>query len=315
MFISKEINGYILKKKIGSGSFSVVYLGEHKFSGQIYAIKAIKRSLTKEEYVKNEVKVLKKTLHPNIVGLHDHFELDGIVYLVMDYAYGGELFERLVKHGSFCEADAVEIMKNLLSAVNYLHSNNIVHRDLKPGNLLLKTEGDVRSLILSDFGFSKMLSPDMLVMRTACGTPAYVAPEIVTCSKTKKSYGFSADMWSIGVIAYVLLSGRPPFNQEELGKLLESVCSAMFDYPEKYWKEISPEAVNFINQLLIVDPTKRMTAAQALKHPWMTQTPSTKPLVHVNDQIDKYNIVRRAERNKIAAELTLTKSPKPRPKS
>jgi len=156
-------------------------------------------------------------------------------------------------------------VRKIVSAVQYLHNIDIVHRDLKPENLLLKRADDDLEVALADFGLSKIVGQQMM-MQTACGTPSYVAPEVLNAS----GYGKEVDMWSIGVITYILLCGFPPFYGDTVPEIFEQIMEASFDYPEEYWGSISANAKNFIGRLLVVDTTARMSAEEALKHPWLS---------------------------------------------
>ena len=199
---------YELRDVLGTGAFSQVVLGESKDRpGELHAIKCIDRKALrgKEDSLDNEIKVLRKLRHPNIVRLLETFEDKNKVYLVMELVTGGELFDRIVEKGSYTERDASALIKQILEAVDYMHTEGVVHRDLKPENLLYYCPDEDSKIMISDFGLSKM--EDSGVMATACGTPGYVAPEVLA----QKPYGKAVDVWSIGVIAYILLCGYPPF--------------------------------------------------------------------------------------------------------
>jgi len=179
---------------------------------------------------------------------------------------GGELFDKIVEQGSYTERDAAILVSKMVSAIEYLHSLGIVHRDLKPENLLLKDENSLTEVKIADFGLSKIVgTSSMARMMTACGTPSYVAPEVLLTI----GYDKEVDLWSIGVITYILLCGFPPFYNETLHKLFEEIMQAQYDFPEEYWAHISDEAKDFVSKLLVANPMKRMTASQALKHPWL----------------------------------------------
>jgi len=166
--------------------------------------------------------------------------------------------------------------------LDYLHDKDIVHRDLKPENLLLKSKDNDTDIKLADFGLSKIVGQEVL-MQTACGTPGYVAPEILQA----KGYGKEVDLWSVGVITYILLCGFPPFYNENVPLLFESIMKADFDYPEEYWDHISDDAIDFIDSLLIPEPKQRLTAKQALTHSWLKNAPST-PLKKVGSTMENY---------------------------
>ncbi|KAN0016207.1 hypothetical protein ACTFIV_010073 [Dictyostelium citrinum] len=258
---------YEFKDELGRGAFSIVYLGEHKQTKQQYAIKVINKSELGKDYEKNlkmEVDILKKVNHPNIIALKELFDTPEKLYLVMELVTGGELFDKIVEKGSYSEADAANLVKKIVSAVGYLHGLNIVHRDLKPENLLLKSKDNHLEVAIADFGLSKIIG-QTLVMQTACGTPSYVAPEVLNAT----GYDKEVDMWSIGVITYILLCGFPPFYGDTVPEIFEQIMEANYEFPEEYWGGISKEAKDFIGKLLVVDVSKRLNAANALNHPWL----------------------------------------------
>jgi len=258
---------YDLKNELGRGAFSIVYLGIHKQTGTKHAIKVINKKDLGKDYEKNlkmEVDILKRVNHPNIIALKELFDTPEKLYLVMELVTGGELFDKIVEKGSYTEAEASQLVKKIVSAVDYLHGIDIVHRDLKPENLLLKSADNDLEVALADFGLSKIVGQQMM-MQTACGTPSYVAPEVLNAS----GYGKEVDMWSIGVITYILLCGFPPFYGDTVPEIFEQIMEANFDYPEEYWGGVSKEAKDFVNKLLVVETSDRLTAPQALNHPWL----------------------------------------------
>jgi len=258
---------YELKKELGRGAFSVVKLGVNRKTKERVAIKIIDRNDVGKDYEKNlrmEMEILSKVHHPNIISLHELVEAENKLYFVMELVTGGELFDRIVEKGSYSEEDAKILVRKIVDAIEYLHNNNIAHRDLKPENLLVKSVQDDTEVKIADFGLSKIIDKDKM-MQTACGTPGYVAPEVLNA----EGYDKEVDMWSIGVITYILLCGFPPFYSESVPEVFEQIMKAEFDYPEEYWEDISEEAKDFINNLLVVDVTKRMTAGQSLAHPWL----------------------------------------------
>jgi len=216
--------------------------------------------------LQTEVDILTQVEHPHIIYLKEVFDTPDTLYLVMELILGGELFDKITEIGAYSERTAAELVRNIVSAVEYLHSMQIAHRDLKPTNLLLKSSDDLTDVKIADFGLSKILGENTM-MQTACGTPIYVAPEVLT----GEAYEREVDMWSIGVITYILLCGFPPFFDDgsNMAKLFDQILGGDFDYPEEYWEDVSDEAKDFIDNLLIVDPKCRFTAAQALEHPWL----------------------------------------------
>ncbi|XP_016390953.1 calcium/calmodulin-dependent protein kinase type 1D-like isoform X3 [Sinocyclocheilus rhinocerous] len=232
----------------------------------MFAVKCIpKKALKgKESSIENEIAVLRKIKHENIVALEDIYESSNHLYLIMQLVSGGELFDRIVEKGFYTEKDASTLIRQVLDAVNYLHNMGIVHRDLKPENLLYFNPQDGSKIMISDFGLSKMEGTGD-VMSTACGTPGYVAPEVLA----QKPYSKAVDCWSIGVIAYILLCGYPPFYDENDSKLFEQILKADYEFDAPYWDDISDSAKDFISCLMEKDPTKRYTCEQALRHPWI----------------------------------------------
>jgi len=283
-------DSYILGKELGKGAFSIVRLVTSKKTGEKLAVKIIDKEKAKAEQdqkrLRTEVEILKKVSHPNIVCLKDLIETPNNLYLIMELVEGGELFDKIVEKGSYSEKDASVIIGKLFSSVAYLHENNIAHRDLKPENLLLK-KGDDTDVMLSDFGLSKFI--DQGVLTTACGTPYYVAPEVLMDSG---SYGIEVDLWSAGVIAYLLLCGFPPFYGEALQDVFEQIMKADFDFPDPYWTDVSPGAKDLIRKLLVVEPTDRLSAKQCLEHPWIKSGGSDKQL-KVQKSLGEHNSVRR----------------------
>ncbi|XP_071385483.1 calcium/calmodulin-dependent protein kinase type 1D-like isoform X1 [Centroberyx affinis] len=254
------------KEVLGTGAFSEVVMAREKATGKMVAIKCIpKKALKgKETSIENEIAVLRKIKHENIVALEDIYESSNHLYLIMQLVSGGELFDRIVEKGFYTEMDASRLIRQVLDAVNYLHSMGIVHRDLKPENLLYFNPHDESKIMISDFGLSKMEGTGD-VMATACGTPGYVAPEVLA----QKPYSKAVDCWSIGVIAYILLCGYPPFYDENDSKLFEQILKADYEFDAPYWDDISDSAKDFISCLMEKDPEKRFTCDQALQHPWI----------------------------------------------
>ncbi|XP_054168735.1 calcium/calmodulin-dependent protein kinase type 1-like [Oppia nitens] len=276
---------YTFKDLLGTGAFSQVYLAEHKVNNKLVAIKCIdKRALKgKEDSLENEIKVLRKLKHTNIVQLIETFEDKNKVYLAMELVMGGELFDRIVEKGSYTEKDASHLIKQILEAVDYMHSCGVVHRDLKPENLLYYSTDEDSKIMISDFGLSKM--EESGVMATACGTPGYVAPEVLA----QRPYGKSVDVWSIGVIAYILLCGYPPFYDENDANLFAQILKGEFEFDSPYWDDISDSAKDFIRHLICVDVSKRFTCKLAVAHPWISGNTAKDMNIHgsVSEQLKK----------------------------
>ncbi|XP_018312659.1 calcium/calmodulin-dependent protein kinase type 1 isoform X1 [Mycetomoellerius zeteki] len=301
---------YILKDLLGTGAFSEVRLAESKEKpGQMFAVKIIdKKALKgKEDSLENEIKVLRRfsesatpqsgggslksdssgekrwLTHPNIVQLLETFEDKHKVYLVMELVTGGELFDRIVEKGSYTEKDASGLIRQVLEAVDYMHEQGVVHRDLKPENLLYYSPDEDSKIMISDFGLSKM--EDSGIMATACGTPGYVAPEVLA----QKPYGKAVDVWSIGVISYILLCGYPPFYDENDANLFAQILKGEFEFDSPYWDDISASAKDFIGKLMCVNVEERYTCKQALAHPWISGNAASNKNIHgtVSEQLKK----------------------------
>lgn len=264
-------------EEIGEGQYGVVKLCIHKESGKKYALKSIKKeNLTEEELqlLENEIKVHLLVSHPLCVELNDVFNTDSETHLVMELAEGGDLFDSIVEasnRNSFTEVDAANKIRDVLTAVEYLHRKNIMHRDLKPENLLIephKTDSNTDSIKVADFGLSKII-PDDTLCHDAAGTPTYLAPEMIN----GEGYGKSIDIWAIGVISYIVLSGRPPFGNAagQQKSVFEKIKNADFDFKGSEWDSVSDGAKDFIKHLLVVNAALRPSATQALSHAWLKQ--------------------------------------------
>ncbi|KAK1151394.1 hypothetical protein AOXY_G32609 [Acipenser oxyrinchus oxyrinchus] len=276
---------YDMKEKLGEGSFSEVRLAQDRRTQKLVAVKCIqKRALKgKEAMLENEIAVLHKIKHDNIVSLEEIYETPSELYLVMTLVTGGELLDRILVRGTYTEKDASSVVGQVLDAVRYLHNMGIVHRDLKPENLLYDTAFEDSKIVISDFGLSKM--EDQGLLSTACGTPAYVAPELLE----QKTYGKEVDCWAVGVIAYILLCGYPPFYDENDMELYKQIVKAEYEFDSPYWDDISDSAKDFISHLLQKDPGKRYSSEQALQHPWISGDTALEKNIHVSvsEQIQK----------------------------
>ena len=265
---SKTFNKtYMLARELGTGAFSVVKLGVNKASGETVAVKIVsKRKLSEEDLraLWTEIEILDSLNHPHIVKLYEVFEEGQEFYIVTELVQGGELFDRIVSKSHYTEKECRDLIKVMLSTLKYMHANNVVHRDLKPENLLLMSDSDDTNIKIADFGFAKKIS-DLQPQEVACGTPGYVAPEILRGDL----YGAEVDIWSLGVITYVLLAGYPPFYDDDTRKLFRKIKEARYYFHEDYWSGVSADAIDMIRKMICLDQRERWTAAQLLHHPWM----------------------------------------------
>jgi len=275
---------YTMGKEIGRGGFSIVYNGTSKATGKKVAIKVIdKKKQDGEQLVllQREIDIMKRLKHPNIVALYDVFDDPTHISLVLEYVSGGELYDEIVKRGSFTESDACTVLRQVLSATEYLHENGIAHRDLKPENLLISSESGGLQVKIADFGLSKDFS-DSNQMTTCCGSPSYVAPEVLQ----QGQYNNSCDIWSIGVILYVLLSGFLPFFGETQEELFDKILTGSYSFANKVWDEISPTAKDLVTKMLTINEEDRPTAKQCLEHPWFKASNPRKQLRSVESLRD-----------------------------
>uniref|UniRef100_A0A3P9LQL1 calcium/calmodulin-dependent protein kinase n=1 Tax=Oryzias latipes TaxID=8090 RepID=A0A3P9LQL1_ORYLA len=259
---------YQLYEELGKGAFSVVRRCVKKSSGQEYAAKIIntkKLSARDHQKLEREARICRLLKHPNIVRLHDSISEEGFHYLVFDLVTGGELFEDIVAREYYSEADASHCISQILESVNHIHQHDIVHRDLKPENLLLASKMKGAAVKLADFGLAIEVQGDQQAWFGFAGTPGYLSPEVLR----KDPYGKPVDIWACGVILYILLVGYPPFWDEDQHKLYQQIKAGAYDFPSPEWDTVTPEAKNLINQMLTINPAKRITAEQALKHPWL----------------------------------------------
>jgi len=259
---------YTRGKTLGEGAFSVVIEATNKSTDESYAVKVVTKSkLTKEDEIalKDEIIVLRELQHQHIIRLYDVYEEKSFWYLVTEKMTGGELFDRIVSKSFYNEKEARDVCKILFEAIGYCHKHSVAHRDLKPENLLLRSEDNDSEIKIADFGFAKkVLTPNSLT--TQCGTPGYVAPEILE----GVAYDTKSDMWSLGVIVYILLGGYPPFIEQNQRELFRKIRKGQYEFHEEYWGAVSPDAKDFISCLLAVNPSKRLSSDEAMKHKWMT---------------------------------------------
>ena len=272
IFVGKSETGimdeYDILKQLGKGGYGKVYRVKNKKTGEIRACKQLsKLNIDDLEKFQREIDILMKADHPNIIKLYEYFESKNNFYLVMEECNGGELFDKIIEHidndEMYTEKEAAEIIMEIMSAIEYCHNNGICHRDLKPENLLYFKKGDEKDnpIKIIDFGLSQKIDIKK-ILSSKVGTAYYVSPEILS-----GKYNEKCDIWSAGVILYVLLSGDPPFNGPSDGVIYSKIKKMKFDYPSDKWNRISSEAKDLLNHMLVPE-NERYTAKQVLAHPW-----------------------------------------------
>uniref|UniRef100_A0A671Y300 calcium/calmodulin-dependent protein kinase n=1 Tax=Sparus aurata TaxID=8175 RepID=A0A671Y300_SPAAU len=267
---------YQLYEELGKGAFSVVRRCMKISTGQEYAAKIIntkKLSARDHQKLEREARICRLLKHPNIVT-------------------GGELFEDIVAREYYSEADASHCIQQILESVNHCHINGIVHRDLKPENLLLASKLKGAAVKLADFGLAIEVQGDQQAWFGFAGTPGYLSPEVLR----KDPYGKPVDMWACGVILYILLVGYPPFWDEDQHRLYQQIKAGAYDFPSPEWDTVTPEAKDLINKMLTINPAKRVTATDALKHPWICQRSTVASMMHRQETVEclkKFNARRK----------------------
>jgi len=286
-------DSYVIGRELGRGTFSIVKQGTHKKNGEKYAVKFIDKKYVDQEdlvLLSREIDIMKKVSHDNVLSLIEIYENDNQLALVMELVTGGELFFKIVERGSYSERDASNIVRQIVSGVKYLHSLGIAHRDIKPENLLCSGEGNSMIIKIADFGLSKVFANGQQ-LETSCGTPDYAAPEVLTGDTV---YDKSVDLWSVGVVTYVLLCGYPPFYANSQTMLFEKIIHAEYDFPEPEWNYISETAKNFIKSLLLLDAKSRLTAEECLEHPFLTGSAGSQVL-SLQGSIKEYSLRRKKD--------------------
>uniref|UniRef100_A0A8C7RCH3 calcium/calmodulin-dependent protein kinase n=1 Tax=Oncorhynchus mykiss TaxID=8022 RepID=A0A8C7RCH3_ONCMY len=291
------------------GAFSVVRRCVKKSNGQEFAAKIIntkKLSARDHQKLEREARICRLLKHPNIVRLHESISEEGFHYLVFDLVTGGELFEDIVAREYYSEADASQCINQILESVHHMHQHDIVHRDLKPENLLLASKLKGAAVKLADFGLAIEVQGDEQAWFGFAGTPGYLSPEVLR----KDPYGKPVDIWACGVVLYILLVGYPPFWDEDQHKLYQQIKAGAYDFPSPEWDTVTPEAKNLINQMLTINPTKRITADQALKHPWVCQRSTVASMMHRQETVEclrKFN-ARRKLKGAILTTMLVTRN-------
>uniref|UniRef100_A0A8C7XG51 calcium/calmodulin-dependent protein kinase n=1 Tax=Oryzias sinensis TaxID=183150 RepID=A0A8C7XG51_9TELE len=286
---------YQLYEELGKGAFSVVRRCVKVVTGQEYAAKIIntkKLSARDHQKLDREARICRLLKHPNIVRLHDSISEEAHHYLIFDLVTGGELFEDIVAREYYSEADASHCIQQILEAVLHCHQMGVVHRDLKPENLLLASKSKGAAVKLADFGLAIEVEGDQQAWFGFAGTPGYLSPEVLR----KDPYGKAVDLWACGVILYILLVGYPPFWDEDQHRLYQQIKAGAYDFPSPEWDTVTPEAKDLINKMLTINPAKRITAAEALKHPWISHRSTVASCMHRQETVEclkKFNARRK----------------------
>lgn len=287
---------YVFGRTLGTGGFSVVLaasLRDDTSGKNEVAVKVIDRkkmSQVDEAALRQEVEIMRAIDHPNICKMLDFYEEESHFYIILELIQGGELFDHLLKKNNYSESDAREMIDVIVNVVEYLHSKNIVHRDLKAENLLMMHLEDDAELKLCDFGASAYASEPTLT--DTVGTPNYVAPEILQC----QPYGKAVDIWAIGVITFLLLSGNYPFDDHNQIKLFTKIKKGKYDFHDEHWDEVSEEAKSFIRACLDINPETRLKAEDAYSHPWLQLSKHHFQVMNLKakEKLRKFNWKRRA---------------------
>ena len=280
---------YITLKTLGEGSFGKVFKVKNKLTGTTRAMKLIKKASTvstKDDInIINEIEILKKLDHPNVLKIFEFYVSKDSYYLLTELCHGGELFDEIISRGPFDEKQSAYLMYQILSAVNYCHNMNIIHRDLKPENIFIECRENVFLRVkIGDFGTSKPFDKGT-VQRRVVGSSYYIAPEVL-----RKNYNEKCDLWSCGVIMFILLSGEPPFNGYSDEEIMNNVKIGEYSFKSRKWDKVSKEAKELITNMLNVDVSKRFTAEQALNHSWFKTQKSKELFNEIKDQttVDKF---------------------------
>lgn len=257
-------------EQIGKGGFSMVHIAHNRCTGDKVAVKIAQRVQLQDNMAawQQEFDILRKLTHQNIVRAFGMYEEPDKLFMVLEYMEGGELFDRIVERKKYTEDIAQEAFRAILKGIEYFHSHGIIHRDLKPENLLLSSKENDTNVKVADFGLARFLREGELLISRA-GTPDYIAPEVVSGQPLTKA----VDMWAAGVILFILLGGYSPFHKKEKGQMFQRIANAQYTFHPQRWDTISQEAKDMVAKLLQVDPNARLTARQALEHPWLAQFP------------------------------------------
>eukprot|EP00516_Mucochytrium_quahogii_P009815 CAMPEP_0203775320 /NCGR_PEP_ID=MMETSP0099_2-20121227/5994_1 /ASSEMBLY_ACC=CAM_ASM_000209 /TAXON_ID=96639 /ORGANISM=" , Strain NY0313808BC1" /LENGTH=504 /DNA_ID=CAMNT_0050673941 /DNA_START=254 /DNA_END=1768 /DNA_ORIENTATION=+ len=272
--------------ELGRGAFSIVYSAKHHQTNEMVAIKIIQFSSfteserhRQERILDNEIRIMQKIMEEcedttNLIHFRDVIREPNRLAIVMEVLQGKELFDRIVQRQRYTEHDAAFLMNKIMRAIRTLHRRNILHRDLKPENLVFASEADDAEVKITDFGLAMVMDWED-VHQTVVGTPNYVAPEVVSINPRRPLYGPACDVWSMGVILYILLVGYPPFYHDNVRELFKQIRRGAYEFHKEQWENISKEAIDLVEKMLVVDPKKRLTVDQVLEHPWMRNAPNS----------------------------------------
>lgn len=292
MSIKQFLEPYEIIKELGKGGFSIVYLAKEKATGRLVAIKVIEKDDENTTALKTELSIQREFESPYIVNILSYFEDESHFLLVIEYVNGGELFDAIVNNGAYSEFDAAKMVQQILIGLKVLHDNNVIHRDLKPENLLISVDDATgeTTVKISDFGLAGIFSDEKISQY--CGTEGYAAPEIMN----NVPYDSSVDIWSLGVIVYILLCGFRPFESDDRYELYQQVTSGKVEFPSPEWDDISKEAIDFVSSMLKIDPAQRITIENALNHPWIAGHAPKVQLGDLRNHLKKFNLNRKLKR-------------------
>lgn len=266
---------YDIREELGNGAFAIVKRCVDRQTGKHFAMKIIDKKKFKTHQVTkrsdalmDEVSILRRIDHPNVIKVFEVYQSDKYVYLILELTEGGDLFDQIVSiaQNGYPEDQARDYVRQISDALDYLHNNKIVHRDLKPENILISSRTQ-NILKLTDFGLSRIIDEGSY-MQTLCGTPQYLAPEVLTSeADSKKGYDKAVDLWSLGCLLYILLSGAPPFGDDAAA--MDRIKQGVVEFPDKRWKHVSETGRDLVKRLLCVKPELRATVEDIRNHPWM----------------------------------------------
>lgn len=296
---------YRIGDLLGEGAFAQVKLAVDKESGEKCAIKIIaKHGYDKKEmaYIMREMDIMKSVSHPNVVDTVDVFDSPTHMHIVLEYMQGGELFDIIAEAGSFSEQQAAQVTRDVVKGIQYLHMHDIVHRDIKPENVLCKTKSWPLQVKLADFGLADFAEDGEIneQQQNMIGTPGYVAPEVVK----REKYGAAVDMWAVGVLLYIMLSGKMPFYGRDDVACLRMIASGKYSMPPREWDKISEDAISLVRGLLQLNPGKRLTANAALQHKWLAD-PSSLSTSPINNDLSQIHSSRRKFKRAVMAAMTV----------